>query len=504
MLNYLVRLGWSHGDQEIFTRAELIEKFDFEHVGAGGAKYDLEEAGGGRRASTCACSSRSEIAAPRPAVRARARSRRAGRRPAPRAGLRQRARAREHARRRRRARRLLLPRRPGHRRGQREEVPGASARRRTSPRFAELVRAAEPFSEQELEARINAWMEAQRHHHERRSRRPCASRSRGRSAAPGLFEIMVGARSRRERAPARVRASELAERAEPAVCCELQAIVSARCARAPLRPRARARRARPSASAPSTWASTAARSSPALVCALSLVLMEYVGTPQRHRPARGVRASHPGSLYGPAGLYASRWLPLLEPRLVGRLSPAGLLRAAGAGHPLRAARARARPRPVAQRTCGASCPPTRSCSRWCCPAIVLAALRPSSPPTTRSTSARARAARPRALGAAVRGALRGARVLFPRLLAHGLPAQHGQPRHLRHGRALLHDPLHEAACSRCSAPSSRASCWARSPCAHAPSGAVRSCMWPWPGPWTCSRCFRDRACRARSGLRDAR
>ena len=43
MLNYLVRLGWSHGDQEIFSRAELIEKFDFEHVGAGGAKYDLKK-----------------------------------------------------------------------------------------------------------------------------------------------------------------------------------------------------------------------------------------------------------------------------------------------------------------------------------------------------------------------------------------------------------------------------------------------------------------------------
>ena len=43
MLNYLVRLGWSHGDQEIFTRVELIEKFDFEHVGAGGAKYDLKK-----------------------------------------------------------------------------------------------------------------------------------------------------------------------------------------------------------------------------------------------------------------------------------------------------------------------------------------------------------------------------------------------------------------------------------------------------------------------------
>ena len=33
MLNYLVRLGWSHGDQEFFTREELIEKFDLEHLG---------------------------------------------------------------------------------------------------------------------------------------------------------------------------------------------------------------------------------------------------------------------------------------------------------------------------------------------------------------------------------------------------------------------------------------------------------------------------------------
>jgi glutamyl-tRNA synthetase len=31
--NYLVRLGWSHGDDEIFSRAEMIEKFDINHVG---------------------------------------------------------------------------------------------------------------------------------------------------------------------------------------------------------------------------------------------------------------------------------------------------------------------------------------------------------------------------------------------------------------------------------------------------------------------------------------
>lgn len=40
VLNYLSRLGWSHGDQEIFTRDDLIAKFDWEHVGKTGAKYD--------------------------------------------------------------------------------------------------------------------------------------------------------------------------------------------------------------------------------------------------------------------------------------------------------------------------------------------------------------------------------------------------------------------------------------------------------------------------------
>jgi glutamyl-tRNA synthetase len=33
LVNYLSRLGWSHGDQEIFTRLELEEKFDLQHLG---------------------------------------------------------------------------------------------------------------------------------------------------------------------------------------------------------------------------------------------------------------------------------------------------------------------------------------------------------------------------------------------------------------------------------------------------------------------------------------
>jgi glutamyl-tRNA synthetase len=43
MLNYLVRLGWSHGDQEFFTRRELIEVFDLEHIGKSAGVFDPEK-----------------------------------------------------------------------------------------------------------------------------------------------------------------------------------------------------------------------------------------------------------------------------------------------------------------------------------------------------------------------------------------------------------------------------------------------------------------------------
>jgi len=41
MLNWLARLGWSHGDQEIFSASEIIEHFDLVHVGRSGAQADL-------------------------------------------------------------------------------------------------------------------------------------------------------------------------------------------------------------------------------------------------------------------------------------------------------------------------------------------------------------------------------------------------------------------------------------------------------------------------------
>ena len=40
LLNYLVRLGWSHGDQEIFSRAEMFELFKIEDVNAKASRLD--------------------------------------------------------------------------------------------------------------------------------------------------------------------------------------------------------------------------------------------------------------------------------------------------------------------------------------------------------------------------------------------------------------------------------------------------------------------------------
>ena len=43
MVNYLARLGWSHGDEEVFSREQLIEWFDFEHVSRSPARWDPEK-----------------------------------------------------------------------------------------------------------------------------------------------------------------------------------------------------------------------------------------------------------------------------------------------------------------------------------------------------------------------------------------------------------------------------------------------------------------------------
>lgn len=43
LLNYLVRLGWSHKDQEIFSMAEMIELFDINSVSSSCAIFDMQK-----------------------------------------------------------------------------------------------------------------------------------------------------------------------------------------------------------------------------------------------------------------------------------------------------------------------------------------------------------------------------------------------------------------------------------------------------------------------------
>jgi glutamyl-tRNA synthetase len=43
LINFLVRLGWSYGDQEFFTREELIEKFSFENIGRSAGIFNPEK-----------------------------------------------------------------------------------------------------------------------------------------------------------------------------------------------------------------------------------------------------------------------------------------------------------------------------------------------------------------------------------------------------------------------------------------------------------------------------
>ena len=43
MINYLVRLGWSHGDEEVFSMVELIEKFSLDHVQKHAAVFNPEK-----------------------------------------------------------------------------------------------------------------------------------------------------------------------------------------------------------------------------------------------------------------------------------------------------------------------------------------------------------------------------------------------------------------------------------------------------------------------------
>ncbi|MDD4732945.1 MAG: glutamate--tRNA ligase [Desulfovibrio sp.] len=43
VVNYLARLGWSHGDQEVFTREELEQLFSVEHLGSSPSVFDTKK-----------------------------------------------------------------------------------------------------------------------------------------------------------------------------------------------------------------------------------------------------------------------------------------------------------------------------------------------------------------------------------------------------------------------------------------------------------------------------
>ena len=43
VLNYLARLGWSHGDAEIFTKEQFVEWFDLDHLGKSPAQHNPEK-----------------------------------------------------------------------------------------------------------------------------------------------------------------------------------------------------------------------------------------------------------------------------------------------------------------------------------------------------------------------------------------------------------------------------------------------------------------------------
>ena len=43
MINYLARLGWSHGDDEIFSREQFVEWFDLDHITPSAARFNTEK-----------------------------------------------------------------------------------------------------------------------------------------------------------------------------------------------------------------------------------------------------------------------------------------------------------------------------------------------------------------------------------------------------------------------------------------------------------------------------
>ncbi|MDO6385198.1 glutamate--tRNA ligase [Uliginosibacterium sp. 31-12] len=43
VINYLARLGWSHGDEEVFSREQFVEWFDLDHITPSAAQFNTEK-----------------------------------------------------------------------------------------------------------------------------------------------------------------------------------------------------------------------------------------------------------------------------------------------------------------------------------------------------------------------------------------------------------------------------------------------------------------------------
>jgi glutamyl-tRNA synthetase len=43
VLNYLARLGWSHGDEEVFSMEQFVQWFDLDHITASAAQFNTEK-----------------------------------------------------------------------------------------------------------------------------------------------------------------------------------------------------------------------------------------------------------------------------------------------------------------------------------------------------------------------------------------------------------------------------------------------------------------------------
>ena len=43
LINYLARLGWSHGDEEVFSREQFVQWFDLDHITASAAQFNTEK-----------------------------------------------------------------------------------------------------------------------------------------------------------------------------------------------------------------------------------------------------------------------------------------------------------------------------------------------------------------------------------------------------------------------------------------------------------------------------